>query len=114
LIIALFLILHLSPTLTANALLTLRVTYTYDLNDRFLTSTKTPERGRAEVTTYTYDRNGNQLTQTTDGRTERKYYNAFNQLIRVVNGPVLVDVTYHYRADGLRRSKTVGSMTTPQ
>jgi len=42
--------------------------------------------------------------------TETHTYNAFNQLVRVEN--VSTTVTYTYRADGLRRSKTISGTTT--
>ena len=73
-------------------------------------TTKTPAGGAAEITSFTYDRNGNQLTQTTGGQTETQTYNAFNQLIAFTKPDM--SIAYRYRADGLRHSKTVNSVTT--
>jgi len=85
------------------------VTYTYDLNNRLLSSTRAPASGSPGVSTYTHDRNGNQLTRTTGNQTETRTYNAFNQLISVT-APGMT-ATYTYRADGLRHSKTVNGTT---
>ena len=74
------------------------VVYSYDLNNRLLTSTRTPVGGSAEVTTFSYDRNGNQLTKTVDGITETKEYNAFNQLVRAY---VPVRGVANFEADNL-------------
>jgi len=87
------------------------VTYTYDLNNRLLSSTRTPANGSPEVSTYTYDHNGNQLNRTTGNQTETRIYSVFNQLI-IVTRPGMTAI-YTYRADGLRHSKTVnGRITT--
>jgi len=51
-----------------------------------------------------------QVTSTTGGRTETRTYNAFNQLTQVT-APDLA-ASYLYRADGLRRSKTVNGVVT--
>ena len=82
---------------------TYEVTYTYDLSNRLLTETRTGDN--PSTNTFTYDRNGNQLTRVTMGVTETHTYNAFNQLVQVTNPSTTV--TYTYRADGLRRSKTI-------
>ena len=84
------------------------VTYTYDINNRLLSSTRTDDD--VEVSTFTYDHNGNQLTMTTGNRTETRTYNALNQLTRVEMPGIIA--TYAYRANGLRRSKTVNGVTT--
>jgi len=76
----------------------------YDLNNRLLSTVRTGTD--PQTATYTYDRNGNQLTRVSAGQTETRTYNASNQLTQVLNGAALVSVTYVYRADGLRHSKT--------
>ncbi|MCL2409147.1 MAG: peptidoglycan DD-metalloendopeptidase family protein [Oscillospiraceae bacterium] len=91
-------------TMTVTGDETYTVTYTYDLNNRLLSTVRTGTD--PQTATYTYDRNGNQLTRVTAGQTETRTYNAFNQLTQVLNGAALVSVTYVYRADGLRHSKT--------
>ncbi|MCL2400911.1 MAG: hypothetical protein FWC91_14365 [Defluviitaleaceae bacterium] len=85
------------------------VVYTYDLNNRLLSSTSTNGLGEQEITRYTYDRNGNQLTETIGNHTITNTYNTFNQLIGVTM-PGMIS-SYTYRADGLRHSKTVNGAT---
>ena len=57
-----------------------------------------------------HDRNGNQLTKVTDGQTETRVYNAFNQLVQFTNADTTA--TYNYRTDGLRHSKLVNGVPT--
>jgi len=84
------------------------VTYSYDLNNRLLSTTRTGSN--PSVTTFTYDRNGNQLASFTGGQTETRTYNAFNQLTGVTSPGMTA--TYSYRAEGLRRAKTVNGVVT--
>ena len=90
------------------------VEYEYDANNRLITETKTDRSVDPEVvtvTTYTYDANGNQLTRTNsvDG-TETRTYNGIGQLVSVTSGGQTV--SFAYRPDGLRYSKTSGSGTS--
>ena len=78
------------------------------MNNRLLQKTRTGDE--PSTTTFTYDRNGNQLTQTADGHTKAMTYDAFNHLVRVVQGNSVS--VYAYRADGLRHSKAVNGHTT--
>jgi len=95
------------------------VVYSFDLNNRLLTSTTTYTgvNPRTTTTTLTYDRNGNQLTNATTGQPiETRRYNAFNQLIEVTRprgfpSPPAITASYTYRGDGLRHSKTVNGAT---
>ena len=95
------------------------VVYSFDLNNRLLTSTTTYTgvNPRTITSTFTYDRNGNQLTSGTTGQPiETRRYNAFNQLIEVTRprgfpSPPAITASYTYRGDGLRHSKTVNGAT---
>jgi len=70
------------------------VLYTFDLNNRMLTSTQTASNSSVETSRYTYDRNGNKLTRTTGSVVERNTYNAFNQLISVTRPGITASYTY--------------------
>jgi len=92
-------------------------TYTYDLNNRLLQEDKTVS-GTTTRTVYGYDDNGN-MTGTVVGTlvngeippgtgVETAYtYDTFNRLVAVGS-----NITYTYRPDGLRLTKTVDSVTT--
>ena len=80
--------------------------YTYAAGNRLVSEVKTTDSA-AETTTYTYDANGNQLTKTTVDSTETRVYNGLNQLVSVSMGSA--PVTFQYRPDGLRHSKSSGA-----
>jgi len=101
------------------------VTYSYDVNNRLLTSTKTQGNVR-EITRFYYDRNGNEVSQLThtvhpatggsvsaglggDGW-KLSSYNGLNQLVGVEKDGV--EAVYTYRADGMRHSKEVNGVRT--
>ena len=107
--------------------------YSYDANNRLLTSTKTADNGAEIVTTYTYDCAGNQLSQITEvtgpatggepeiGFTEgvsgfeQMQYDGLNRLVSSLTqgaDGAMVQVSYAYRPDGLRHSKTSDGGTT--
>jgi len=102
-----------------------RVDYTYDVNNRLLTSTKTQGNVR-EITRFAYDANGNEVSQLThtvrpatggamsaglggDGW-QLSSYNGLNQLVGVEKDGVTA--VYTYRADGMRHSKEVNGERT--
>ncbi|WP_101909222.1 RHS repeat domain-containing protein [Marasmitruncus massiliensis] len=82
------------------------VDYTYAAGNRLVSEVKTTDSA-AETTTYTYDANGNQLTKTTVDSTETRVYNGLNQLVSESMGGA--PVTFQYRPDGLRHSKSSGA-----
>jgi fibro-slime domain-containing protein/RHS repeat-associated protein len=82
--------------------------YTYDDNDRLLTSTL-----NGTVTTYTYDNNGNTTSKATDGTTITYQWNADNRLISAdTNGDGAIDVVNRYDENGIRVSQTVNGEET--
>ncbi|MEP1075191.1 putative Ig domain-containing protein [Leptolyngbya sp. PL-A3] len=82
--------------------------YTYDNNDRLLTSTI-----NSVETTYTYDNNGNTTSRTTDGTTITYTWNADNRLIGAdTDGNGSIDVTNRYNQNGIRVSQTVNGEET--
>ena len=96
--------------------------YAYDANNRMINATEvvqgvgTTYSGRIEaVTDFDYDRNGNMTKKELGGQVDENMveyvYNICNQLTAVKeNGQVKGAYTYY--ADGMRKSKTVGSLTT--
>jgi len=78
----------------------LRMTYTYDDNDRLLT-----EGGFS----YGYDNNGNLLSKTGNGEQHNFTYNALNQVVHadIDTGVSSSTVDYVYDHDGIRVGKTI-------
>jgi len=79
-------------------------TYSYDMNDRMLTSTQ-----NGVTTTYGYDDNGNTLSQTVNGDDTNFGYDARNKLISAVQYQVsspVSNVYFQYDIDGNRTRKT--------
>ncbi len=85
------------------------VTYAYDANDRLLTETS-PTR----TLTYAYDANGNLETRGDGTDVDAYTWDAQNRLVTAdvqTSAPSGL-VSYDYDADGIRRSKTAGGVTT--
>ncbi|MDO5398912.1 MAG: RHS repeat-associated core domain-containing protein [bacterium] len=102
------------------------MTNIYDLNNRLTKQTKTNSSGAEEGYQYYYDNNGNQTFKQRFGYStgtmmsaslssyshdiESFTYNAKNQLTGYTKGSTTA--SYTYGANGLRKSKTVGSTVT--
>jgi len=85
------------------------VNYTYGSNNRLVSEVRTGDN--PSTTTYAYDSNVNKLRRYVNGvLAETNRYNAWNQLISVTSPGMTV--SYAYRPDGLRQSKTVNGVRT--
>ena len=96
--------------------------YAYDANNRLINSTETIQgtgatySGRIEaITDFDYDANGNTVRKEISGHLDNKVvdyvYNIHNQLTDYKEDGQTKGA-YTYYADGMRKSKTVGSLTT--
>jgi len=84
--------------------------YTYDANDRLLTSTT-----GSQTTKYTYNNNGNTLSQITSATDQVLYeWDAQNRLIdaKVTDSTGMHEEVNRYDADGNRVQSTVDGQTT--
>jgi large repetitive protein len=83
--------------------------YTYDLQDRLLTSSL-----NSQVTTYSYDQSGHLLSEVTGANVSSYTYTADGKLAlaTVLNSGNTQTASYKYTGDGLRVSRTSNSVET--